>query len=290
MAYTAPNIDAVAIEFEPYTVPADLTAIEIGFGDATPEPIDPDWREATPYQKVSGAWVTKAGRRKVGGVWRTGKWYRCVNPDTVAPAVAGTTLTLIETTETGFTISFNKGTDNRTAAEDLVYKLYVSDIPLDTLSAIDNDGTLADSGTDVNQLSATNLVIGETYYYNVTCEDLAGNRELYTGSFITLLVEGIESFDIIDDNFFILSGNSRQIQFEIFTIGETSEEITWESSDTDILTVTSGGVVTGVSQGTVTLTGTPTAQSALAQSILIGVDTFDFGPYSQIRTFTTINE
>lgn len=88
MSYTPPNIDDVQIQFEPYTVPADLAAILISFGDVS-EPIDPDWREATPYQKVSGSWVQKAGRRKVDGVWRTGKWHRCVNPDTEPPAPGG---------------------------------------------------------------------------------------------------------------------------------------------------------------------------------------------------------
>lgn len=289
MAYTAPNIDAVLIEFEPYTAPADLTAIAIGFGDEPVGPINPDWREATPYQKVTGAWVAKAGRRKVDGIWRTGTWYRNVNPDTVAPTNADSTIVLASETDTSFTVQYTKCTDARTDQTALVYRLYTADVPLTTLADVDGFGTLSGTGTDVDTLTATGLSNGESYYYTVTCSDLAGNRFKYDAGQTTLIQEGFDSFDIIDDNFFIESGDTRQVLFNILVIGDITDEVVWTSSDVAILTVDAAGIVTGVSgPAEATLTGTPTANPAAAQSILIGVDTFDFGTYTAPQSFTTI--
>lgn len=295
MAYTAPNIDAVLIDFEPYTVPADLTAIVIGFGDEVepPEPIDPDWREAIPYQKVAGEWRQKQGRRKVDGIWRTGKWYRCVNPDSVVPTTASKLLTTSEPEPGRLMIHFDKAIDNRTQQSELVYELWayyqddsdLQPIELTTLSNIDTYGILVASGIDVHFLELSYL-IQDNISYNVICRDKAGNRLLYTAG----LFEAPQVFQvdvqITDDDFTLDIGETRQINYTIDSNG-VDDSVFFESNDPSVASVGPTGIVTGVSGGFAIITVYSALASDSLDTVNVVVGSYQYSSWSATSSFTT---
>jgi hypothetical protein len=191
----------------------------------------------------------------------------------------------------GYRIRFEKATDARVPQSELLYKLYTSLEPnIDTLDGIDRFGTLRASAHDVSSFVFADPPTLGTYYHTVTVEDKAGNRSIYTmGS--RQIIEPIETeLTILDEPFFIQSGNTRQISFFWEPGPFTNTILNWSSSDESIATVDSNGVVTGVSEGEVTVTVTSDADPSFTDSVLFGVDTFDFAQDSETRSFTTIQE
>jgi hypothetical protein len=286
MSYTQPD-NGSTIYLEAYTPPEDLENVVLFLNSGTPPDENPDYVLQEIKRVENDAYVDQVLRRVYEGAYIQQNVYRCINPDNEAPSVNDSNLS-VQSGETSFIVSFEKATDNATPDDQLFYQLYYSDSnELVTLTDIDSFGTLVNSGTDVNSLSLSGVPLGIQVFFNIVVRDLAGNRFAYTGDSTLLLLDEILSFQILDDNFFIQSGNSRQVLFEYEVSGELDSTLTWESSDTDILTVDSGGVVTGVSQGEVTLTMISNEDSNITDSILIGVDTFEFQAPSPAISFTT---
>lgn len=100
-----------------------------------------------------------------------------------APEVADGTLT---PNDVAFTVHFQKATDASTPQADLVYKLYVSTSnALDgSVESIESMGTLQDTQTDVDQLTAVSLEPNTRYYFNVIVENLQGEKTAYTAGII----------------------------------------------------------------------------------------------------------
>jgi hypothetical protein len=291
MPYTVPeNIENITLYLEEYDSPEDNENITLFLGTEVPPDENPDYVLQEAKRVESDTYVDLIPRRVQGESYIELRGYRCINPDNEAPSVNNNEL-LIQVGETSFIVSFEKATDNATPDNQLFYQLYYSsENQLNTLDDIDRFGSLVNSGTDVDQLALSGVPLNSQVFVNIVVRDLAGNRIAYGGDTTVLQEEEITSFEILDANFFMQSGNSRQIIFEVNGIGEVDTSVTWESSDTDILTVNSEGVVTGVSEGVVTLTMISNEDPNLTDSILIGVDTYEFQSPSEAISFTTETE
>lgn len=103
--------------------------------------------------------------------------------DTTPPTVGTSTLSTSSVLSTSFDVDFAKATDDYSAQNTLVYKLYTSTSNnVSTVSDATTNGTLQDTQTDVTQLSASGLTASTTYYFNVVVEDEAGNKTAYTSN------------------------------------------------------------------------------------------------------------
>lgn len=191
----------------------------------------------------------------------------------------------------GFRINFVKASDDRVSQSNLLYRLYFSREPnINTVEECETNGQLVAEVLDVESFLLTGLTPGNDYYFNIVVRDLAGNKSAYSMGFEIAPDPVLSSLQIIDDNFFMHSGQSRTIQY-IIDVQDTQETgVTWESSDSDIATIDEEGRITGISEGVVEITVRSVLDPDFFDTVLVGVDTYTFGSFSQTRNFTTINE
>ncbi len=98
--------------------------------------------------------------------------------DDTAPTVTGSIVTM--PTWESIEVSWPAATDDRDAAEDLVYALYHSTVnTLSTVAQTESTGTLVDSGTNLLSKTITGLTFETGYYVNVIVWDAAGNKAQY---------------------------------------------------------------------------------------------------------------
>ena len=176
------------------------------------------------------------------------------------------------------TFTFNKADDDRTPTEQLHYTCYKAPVDISTLELIDRFGIFVTDGTDVNTFTIPNLGELEPVYFNVVVRDLAGRRTAYAGA--STITEPNTEVQFLSENTFLTSVQSTQLAWI------ANQPVSFESYDPSIATVSSAGVVTGVSEGTATITITA---DGVSDTLIIAVDTYDFTPLEEatIQTFTT---
>lgn len=103
--------------------------------------------------------------------------------DTTAPEVGnGGSITTSKVLPTSITLSWTKGTDNKTEQSNLKYLAYYSTSNnLDTVDNIESNGTAVGSYiSNIDTVDVTGLFEDTTYYFNVIVKDEAGNKSAYT--------------------------------------------------------------------------------------------------------------
>lgn len=101
--------------------------------------------------------------------------------DTTPPTIgASGTLTYSAIGTTALTVEWTKGTDNVDAAGTLRYRVCRSTTNDLTSVAACEGKALAAFATDIDELAATGMAEGTTYYFNVVIADGADNKALYT--------------------------------------------------------------------------------------------------------------
>ena len=233
---------------------------------------------------------TKLLREERGGVLINKILLEVVDGDNEPPQVTIDTITVTEVTETTVALSFNKAQDDLTPTPQLVYTCYQAGLPITTLSDIDLYGQVVSTATDVSTFTITGLNPGQQVFFNIVVEDLAGRRSAYGGgSELTLALSPV-TVEFISEDTFLNIGQSTQLVWIINILDNLDDSVTFETSDAAIATVSSSGVVTGVAQGTATITVRSVVDTDAFDTLLVGVDTYEFGDPSAIQNFTTITE
>ena len=186
-----------------------------------------------------------------------------------ASPVTGTTFTLSATVS-------NTG-DGRSAATTLRY-YQSTDATIrmsDTQVGTDVVARLAASGSSSQSVEVTAPATAGTYYYGacvdaVTDESDATNN-CSTSAEVTVPEPLSVEVSVEDDEKFAPVGDTVDLSARV--LDEDGEEVTgttvtWSSSDTNIATVSSSGVMTAVATGWVTLTATVTESDSSTQSSL----------------------
>ena len=117
----------------------------------------------------------------------------------------------------GFTLSWSEGTDDKTDAYSLRYKVYTSTSDnIHTVADIEANGELLTESTkSMSSLTISNLRIrGTVSYYNVIVQDLFGKKTAYSSISAT----------IIPKYFYALNQSDNSVS--IFTVNKTTGELT----------------------------------------------------------------
>ena len=142
-----------------------------------------------------------------------------------------------DVTDSGFNYNFEKATDNVTAQNLLVYKLFSALSAEDlTLENIQNQ-TLEDEGTDVSQLTVSDKSAGEFITARALVEDQAGNIALYDIVEVQLDNPELALFTVSPQEIEMDQDESRTVNVEIEGIDGASEKVFITSLNTDIATV-----------------------------------------------------
>lgn len=163
--------------------------------------------------------------------------------DVTPPVVGNNGITEIVTlTDSEAVIGFTKATDNVSPQTALVYKLFTGSPELLVLETIETQ-TLQDEGTDVSQLSISGFA-GESFDFRVSVEDEFGNKALYDIGSVLLLSPEINSITVLDGEAEVTqiegdTDDSDTLGWEVdaFETTPEQEEVTVESSDTDVVTI-----------------------------------------------------
>ncbi|MCM3700233.1 S-layer homology domain-containing protein [Paenibacillus macerans] len=102
--------------------------------------------------------------------------------DTTPPDTGNGVLTVSDVTFTEAALSWAKASDNLLGADELRYRLYMSEQGnLATVSEIERNGNpIGDYAANKDSERVTGLSEGKTYYFNVIVQDGAGNKKAYS--------------------------------------------------------------------------------------------------------------
>jgi hypothetical protein len=127
--------------------------------------------------------------------------------------------------------------------------------------ADDPSVTWSSDNTDIATVSTGGLITIEslgTYVYGAVTITATTNDNGFTDTFSMYITETevlVTSITISGDTT-VMEGLTTTLSVTIEPFYATNQTVSWESSNTDIATVDSDGVVTGVAAGTVTITAT----------------------------------
>ena len=146
----------------------------------------------------------------------------------------------------------------------------------DTQVGTDSVSGLAAAGTSDQSIDLTAPDTGGTYYYGACVDAVTGESDTTNNcsTSVTVTVSGpgpSVEISVEDDEKFAPVGDTVDLSARV--LDEDGEEVTgttvtWSSSDTNIATVSSSGVMTAVATGWVTLTATVTESDSSTQSSL----------------------
>ena len=199
--------------------------------------------------------------------------------DIIPPAPTSADLTITDLTDTSLRIKLVKCTDNRTPQSKLTYELFTYQGEnlnglLDTITNTLIHGTSHGVQIDVSYFDIDWLRTGETTFFNVICRDESGNIFLYNQKQETTLLVIDTSIRIVDEDFLLGIGETRTLIVEMTVADEFNEGILFTSSDPLIASVDADGVVTGVAEGTVTITAASVAEPTVKDFVSVEVGVF----------------
>ncbi|MEA1960703.1 MAG: InlB B-repeat-containing protein [Bacillota bacterium] len=105
----------------------------------------------------------------------------CIS-DLTAPTVADGNISVSGISPTGAALSWNRGSDNLSAQNDLEYGVYRSaSNNIDNVENIESNGLLIGSFTkNIDTINVSGLTPDTQYYFNIIVRDEAGNKTAYT--------------------------------------------------------------------------------------------------------------
>ncbi|MDO5853417.1 MAG: Ig-like domain-containing protein [Thermoplasmata archaeon] len=148
-----------------------------------------------------------------------------------------------------------------------------------TVTFVDGDGNVVKTqhvsylGTATPPSTATKSASGTTTYvfsgwdgdYTQVMSDT-----VVTATFTTVGTSAVTGVSITDTTSTMRAGTSYQLTATVLPMDSRNKSVSWSSSDTSVATVSTGGLVTGVAAGTVTIT-VVTAEGGYSDSVTITV-------------------
>ncbi|MTH16434.1 Ig-like domain-containing protein [Flavobacterium sp. LC2016-01] len=132
-------------------------------------------------------------------------------------------------------------------------------------NATNQNVTWSSSNTAVATVNSSGLVTGVsagTATITVTTQD--GNKT--ATSAITVTIVAVTGVTVSPASASIFAGQTQQLTATVSPSNASNTNVTWSSSNTAVATVNSSGLVTGVAQGTATITATTVSGSKTATS------------------------
>ncbi len=164
-----------------YTNNASYTGTAAGNGDYHPTDLSPSLNLVSSGSALL-PYDIEGTARKNDGTGAAGAYEYVAAGDTTSPTVSDGTITTSSVTSTSLTLSWTKATDDTSAQNALVYRVYRSSSNnIDSVANIYANGTAVNaSTTDIATLDVSSLDPATTYYFNIVVADEAGNSAVYT--------------------------------------------------------------------------------------------------------------
>ena len=205
--------------------------------------------------------IDKIGNR---ASYETKRFKTLPAPDVTPPVPGnGGKLTVTDVTSSGFTVSWEKATDDKAPQEKLIYKVYCKKskffvpqfMPADLKATLTDKASYTITGLG-GSITIINPALDKGYDVNVEVEDEDGSSAWYNEENVKLAsaTVAVTGVTVAPAALTLEVGQTGALTATVTPTTATNKAVTWTSSAPAIATVDASGTVKGIATGTATIT------------------------------------